>query len=356
MTKMMTLAAVAGLLFSAKVDAKIWRVNSTPGFSADASDLVDLFDNVNVMPFDTIHLEGSTITYTPSQVTCDIPLVFIGPGFYLGLPNGNQGLQANETYATITKTLTLGPNAAGTRMYGIRFNVGSSTALNVQCSDVVISRNLFDGNTWAIVFVGSSTFQNIMISKNYFLSSSIGESPDAQTFPVVHISNNIFVDSFLEFTGANDSYAGVVIRSNVFSSWMNGDFCQINGAELHDNIFALTGATASISTQGNLIHYNLASGSSFLPNGGGNVNNVNGVDMTTVFEGAGSVDAMFALQPGVDVLYPASDGGERGIFGGSDPYVLSGIPPVPTIYHLLVPTNAQAGTPLLVEISTRSND
>jgi hypothetical protein len=44
------------------------------------------------------------------------------------------------------------------------------------------------------------------------------------------------------------------------------------------------------------------------------------------------------------------------MFGGNDPYKVSGIPGIPTIYQLQAPANVPAGGNLPVTISTRSNN
>ncbi len=75
----------------------------------------------------------------------------------------------------------------------------------------------------------------------------------------------------------------------------------------------------------------------------------------------GTADAQFQLSAGS----LAAAAGEpisgvtpdAGIFGTADPYVLSGVPPVPTIYSLTVPPSVPASaTSMTVVFSTRSND
>ena len=46
-------------------------------------------------------------------------------------------------------------------------------------------------------------------------------------------------------------------------------------------------------------------------------------------------------------------GDECGIFGGSNPYILSGIPPIPSIYELIVPA---VGNTLQIRIKARTNN
>jgi hypothetical protein len=49
-------------------------------------------------------------------------------------------------------------------------------------------------------------------------------------------------------------------------------------------------------------------------------------------------------------------GVDVGIFGGPEPYVLSGIPPIPTIYFLTAPAIGEKNTGLPVQIKVKSNN
>ena len=110
---------------------------------------------------------------------------------------------------------------------------------------------------------------------------------------------------------------------------------------------------------GNVIAYNLAAGNMAAGNyGPGNVANVN---MGTVFvgyptQGSYSTDGRFQII----AEGPADGAGEGGIdcgmFGGSLPYVLSGLPPVPRIYEAVVPTagSTVSGLPVIIKAKSQN--
>ncbi|MFC2138715.1 hypothetical protein ACFLTE_11120, partial [Bacteroidota bacterium] len=80
-----------------------------------------------------------------------------------------------------------------------------------------------------------------------------------------------------------------------------------------------------------------------------------GVDMATVFEGTGSTDAQWQLKAGSPALGYGTDDADCGMFGGIDPYVLSGIPPIPAIYYYSAPSSASTATGLPITIRIKSN-
>jgi hypothetical protein len=105
------------------------------------------------------------------------------------------------------------------------------------------------------------------------------------------------------------------------------------------------------------VKYNISPNNN-LPAGNGNQVNV---PMTNVFTSTGSSDARYQLKAGS----PAIAAGEPingvtpdiGPFGTPDPYRLSGIPPIPTIYALSVPTSVpSSATTMTITVSTRSNN
>ena len=65
-------------------------------------------------------------------------------------------------------------------------------------------------------------------------------------------------------------------------------------------------------------------------------------------------DNDFVLLEDSPLMTMGSDGGQVGAFGGSDPYVLSGIPNIPVIRSLIVPSSANKheGLNVRVKITT----
>jgi hypothetical protein len=93
-----------------------------------------------------------------------------------------------------------------------------------------------------------------------------------------------------------------------------------------------------------------------------NGNNLISQTRASLIVDAGSDDAKYqlaaaspAIGGGVDISGTKPD---CGAFGGNDPYVLSGIPNIPTIYSLSFPNGnsvPSGSSSILVDFSTRNN-
>ena len=69
-----------------------------------------------------------------------------------------------------------------------------------------------------------------------------------------------------------------------------------------------------------------------------------------------SFDAQYQLSETSQAIGYATDGGDCGIFGGDNPYVLSGIPSIPMIYDFDVPLDATTGDGIDINIKVKSQN
>ena len=67
-------------------------------------------------------------------------------------------------------------------------------------------------------------------------------------------------------------------------------------------------------------------------------------------------DARYQLHPNSPAKGVGENGTDAGAFGGDEPYILSGIPSIPTIYQLTVPSNVPQGGTLNVQIKAKINN
>ena len=67
-------------------------------------------------------------------------------------------------------------------------------------------------------------------------------------------------------------------------------------------------------------------------------------------------DARYQLHPNSPAKGAGENGTDAGAFGGDEPYILSGIPSIPTIYQLTVPANVPQGGTLNVQIKAKTNN
>lgn len=331
-------------------NATIRRVNNQ-GFGAQDTDLstcIAAADNN-----DTIHVEASGVGY--GYITINKPLTIIGTGYFL---NENPGLQKNNTPATINQII-LGPLAAGTRIVGIRIarsGNNSDADIIVNASNIRIERCYVRDDIAFNNFGTTAILNNISIKQCYCNSiitgSSVGPINNFQ------ISNCYFAGTLnISASGTNyQNNAQGNVTHCVFNSGVNcwsanmdfkyninkgGTFLQNNNSitNVNFNLFVAT----TMPTWLNIT---------------GNTNKIKWPVESVFPNTAGSTD--FNLN--VDTIaqcpqcYMTATNIETGIFGGADPYRLSGIPNVPTIYMINAPSQSVQGGSINVNVSTRSND
>jgi hypothetical protein len=330
--------------FAANANAKVWRVNNTPGVTADFTNTDLAVASASVVNGDTIHVEASATTY--AGFTLKKKLVFIGTGYFLSGANANSGLQANGN-ATVISTVYIDTLCSGSQFMGLTLNISpnfqGASDNGAGTDNLTFTRcnlNFFQS-------YGYTNTNNIMtglvFNKCYIQGLSLA---------VYRAQNSEFTNNI--FSGALDLSnvfnLNNLVRNNVFRSAIT-----MYSGYFSNNI--ITGTTLTLTNV--TIRNNISTGTN-LPAGSGNINSATDA---ALFQGltGNSTDGQWRLKTGS----PAFGAGETlsaitpdcGAFGTADPYVLSGIPPIPTIYLLTVPaTIATSATTMPITISTKSNN
>jgi hypothetical protein len=311
--------------------AKVWRVNNNTGVHADFTQLSTALTNAAVLQGDTMYLEGSPTVY--NGATLSKKLVIIGTGYFL---SENTGLQASPHESWIS-SITLDSLASGSSFYGIRLN---QVFTNSNVDNITVSRcqaSISSNNS-----VPNSRLSNWIINKSYVNSISFGNT--VYVFENLQITNCIVSGPASIVSNIN----GLVRNNIITSSWATSNCYITNNIFLNFPTLNFTNCT---------IKYNIAQ-SNVLPAGNNNQNNISQASLFTL---TGSTDGKYQLRQGS----PAIGAGEpvngitpdAGPFGTDDPYRISGIPPIPTIYELTVPASVpSSATSMTITVSTRSNN
>jgi hypothetical protein len=207
-------------------------------------------------------------------------------------------------------------------------------------------------------------YSNITIRKCFFNHNcsinAVAASPGSVSGLV--IENNIFNgDIFANLSSAEFGSGGNIFRNNT-CGWFRGGI--LYGFYVANNIFTFLNDMGNLFAVSVVKNNIFASAVQTLP--GTAVGNQLGIHFNSVFiddfvNAVGSIDHRFMLRAGS----PAIGTGvtisgytpDCGAFGGPDPYRLSGIPAVPTIYSLTVPTSIPQGQATMsVQLSTRNNN
>jgi hypothetical protein len=335
-------------LFSA--EAKIWRVNNDATKNPNFVTIQSAVSSVTVATGDTLHIEPSATPYAGFTLTKR--LVIIGNGYFL---TNNTLLQANTLSSQLNGQINI-TNSSGNG--SVISGLNCSFILLTNVSTITITHCLINTLS-ATNYTLSGT--GIVIRKCFITSIDMGTSFSGAGAVMYTIENNIF--SAQTGQGGNGIFPATtsgLFRNNTINVGLNS--FTLNNCYVSNNIFAVN-SSQPLNGGNNVVRNNLNAGSGLLPTGSGNQN---GVDMTAIFVGpiaTGTGDARFQLKSTPNA---ATTGGETigtvitpacGAYGATDPYRISGIPPVPSIYVLTVPTSvAPTDATMNISISTRSNN
>lgn len=327
------------------LQAKVWRVNNTANSRPDFISLQAAVANASVVNDDTVYIEGSVTPYNTS-FTMNKRLVVISTGYFLSGASGNTGLQANSNTALEHSAIFLDSLASGSKFIGFAQGASGFFYINPGTDNVTLERSQVQ-----LYFSGgaSSTFNRVSnwtINKCYITYWQ---------WPAAFYAENLSLTNCI-VTGTNQIAPGNFISALVRNNLFNNIPVNFGNTYFSNNILLNpTTVDISLSTVKNCI----ATGNS-LPAGSGNQNSVPLNSIVVGFSG-NSTDGQFQLKAGS----PALGAGETvsgvtldcGPFGTSDPYRLSGIPPIPTIYSLTVPVSVpSSNTSMTITVSARSNN
>lgn len=332
------------LVFVTIANAKIWRVNNNAGVNADFTAVAAAVTAAAIG--DTIYIEGSATNYSGAHV--NKRLVFIGTGYFLSGANSNTGLQANPNPGNIG-SIYLDSAASGSLFLGLSgLTINNSNALGFGTDNITISRCQLSGISLYWSPQPGTVADGWNINKSY-IGAIQGNIGMIQNW---NINNNIFTGSL---DASNAGNANLVIRNNVFRSWVtlyNGYFA--------NNIVYTTVNFTNVVVKNNLAISTPGGFASYVGTNG----NTSGHTDADVFQGltGNSTDGQWRLKAGSPAIGAGLTIGsvvtpDAGAFGGPDPYKLSGIANIPTIYSLTVPASIPSGsTTMSVNFSTRNNN
>jgi hypothetical protein len=334
------------LFIAVQANAKVWRINNNPGVAADFTTPTLALASASVVNDDTLHLESSVTAY--GGFTLNKRLVIIGTGYFLSGTNSNPGLQALLGSSSFAGgTISFDSTASGSTLMGIdNFYFGFGSVSGSATDNITLTRCRVGGMGSFFSPLPNTILAGWKINKCYFDNSvSLGSANTVvQNW---EIRNNIFTSNI---DLSNPANLNNLVRNNVFRSTVNIS----NGYFANNLLGNITLTLLNVTIRNNIAVGNI------LPAGNGNLNNQTDA---TVFQGltGNSTDGQWRLRAGS----PAIGAGETiggitpdcGAYGTADPYRLSGIPAIPTIYSLTVPASIPTNaTTLPVTISTRSNN
>lgn len=327
---------IAAICLVNSVSATVYRVNSN--LTTDANQ--KLYKTIKeahdaAAAGDTLMIEGSPVVY--AGVTLTKRLVLFAPGYFL---TENPQTQSSATHAVV-QGITIKSTASGTVLAGIQFATGSSsyTAI-IEADNVIVMRcNL----NYPISLLGQTN--NVQIIQNFFNSDVVYLGSFSYTFTGMVFKNNIVKGSLLVESSINSQRTFSSIEHNIF-----GGNVTVTTANFRSNIVTGTNSVLNV-TSANIQNNLVSNGQLPATNGNQTYNAAN----LFVGESANSSDGQYKLKPGSPYLTAGYNNAEPGIFGGSQAYVLSGLPPIPSIYEFTADAFGSKQNGLPITIKAKAN-
>ncbi|NCC74108.1 MAG: hypothetical protein EOM06_11995 [Sphingobacteriia bacterium] len=294
-------------------NANVWRVNNISGSGAHFTGITEANNSTMVQPGDTLYIEPSATTYALGSLTK--PLTIIGNGYFLA---ENPETQANTNTSKI-EGIYFQTGSSGSAVMGCALN-GTSY---IYVSNIRIERNYINStlNIWA------NNLTDILIIGN-FINATIGSSN------YIGINNVLISGNFIEKSAGTAAITfgpevSAVIENNVIQGIIT-----INNSIFSNNILRAGSFNAT-----NTAYYNNIGNDNQFGAANGNQQYVN---MEDVFVGTGSTDGKWQLKTGSPAIGAGTAGQDCGMFDGTHPYKLSGLPSIPSIYEYLQIYNSEA--------------
>lgn len=325
------------------LSAGVWRVNNKAGVDADFASITEAHDAAEVLAGDTLYVEASSGSH--GDIILTKSLVIIGPGIFV---TENPETQADVNTAVIG-SLTFSDGSQGSIVKGCKI---LNTTINA--SDIIIQGNYINNTsssyTYTVRF--GENISNIILRNNYIRQTYTTYTSQAIRGIETGINSIIIQNNFIEITSTTSSryalrltsgFSGIIENNVLYGS------VTIYNTEFHNNIQRY----GSFYSENTNFTHNIANSTQYGTANG----NQESVNMNDVFVGSDgySTDGQWQLAVGSPAIAAGIDGTDIGMFGGDNPYVLSGMPNIPSIYELNHTIDYENQL-IEVEFSTKSNN
>ncbi len=329
------------VLCGENVFANVWRVNNRPDVDADFTSIMQAHQSSQVEEGDTLYVEASSGVH--GNTVLSKQLVIIGPGYFLA---ENPETQADDNSVIISK-LTFNDGSQGSIVKGCHIH-----SMEVNTSDIIIQGNLISNYESLHAITLGENISNIWIKKNYirqmetYASSSAIRAVESNTNDVIIKNNYIYIGSTnigRSSVNLGEGFNGVLENNTIYGR------LNVNNAQFHNNIIRRGSFTTN-----NVSYTHNMSDDDQVGTSNGNQSNIN---MSEVFVGSegNSSDGRWQLSSTSPAIGVGIGGVDLGMFGGESPYILSGMPNIPSVYQVEHSINYEDQT-LEVEFSVKSNN
>ncbi len=315
---------VALALTATTASTKVWWIDNNTANEADYTDLQAAQDGAAVG--DTLYVAGSGTKY--GSLTLTKTLYIFCPGYFLSKNLDNQAIPLSAK----TGSIAFSTDSEGSLISGIYVR----SDITISANNVIIRSNLISGNMYF-----SANVSNCISTQNY-ISGGISISSNCHN---LIFSNNIVSSSTSNTSGISmQSDSSADIQYNVICGGVG-----IHNSTFFNNIITENNTFSATNCD---VRSNISEGTQVGTDNG----NQSNVDMSTVFVDAGSTDGKWQLADGSPAKGAGIDDTDIGMFGGTVPYVLSGIPNIPRIYFFTAPSVGTEESGINVHLKAKSSE
>lgn len=310
MKHFLSILTVAVLCSTQFLFAKTWRVNNMDS-SANFQSLDDAIAGVTAG--DTLYLEGSPTMYKLSNPLTK-KVAIIGPGYFL---EENPNTLQSKLDARITADSYIYLLVAGISIEGVYLN----NMAYIGADNITLKRCYLQAVSFTKQI--NTVINNTTIIQNYCNKGIDGDNIANNAL----ICNNIFKDAYSNLNYFRNS----TIENNTgykYSSIAAFSFTNNTGCKIKNNI-------AKVGSYNNQCDIS---------------NNFEASTVDYITQTGATTDGKWQLSEISNLNTAGTNGSQVGAFGGSSPYVLSGLPSVPHIYEIDAPNTASAVSGLNVTI------
>jgi hypothetical protein len=309
------------------VGQNIHTVNPIPGSVADFHSFSEASSAAS--PGDILLLHGGNY----GNATLDKSLVIYGTGYLL---SQNDNTQANQS-SSVFNNLIITAGSEGSIIEGIEvIEQIRNSASHITLRKIYVrpgGHGVSIGNTSNSEFYLEQSYisDNVLLAnstviKNCYIGGGLGGDADSNGSNSVM---NILIENAI-ISGNSTSYYNTVSNVTFRNTYINNSSHLIAGS-VYDHL---------------VVNF---------PSGGLGDTTIGDISPTDMFQLEGSTDSQWQLKSGSPGFGAGNNGTDVGIFGGNDPYVLSGIPSIPNIYELNVSEVGTSEGGLEVTIKVKAN-